>query len=296
MISPSSTLPRWPPPDREVEKLDLFGLTIESDLPTCTAVDRVFPLFEDESIYLASTIEVGPGERVLDLGTGSGLLALVSAMRGAKVIGTDINPLALSCAAYNAEKNGLSSIIEWRLCHLFDGLPSEHFDLVLANPPFLPVPSGISMFVSSDAGEHGLKVIEPFLRGVRSVLRPGGRVSLLGLSFEDASGLVIESLAKGAFSAPSDSVRLLDIYGYALPVGNLCALFGPNSVTSAWLAELQMLGFKGVRYVLLELCREGALPACRRRPKFGNSQFSGRWRSRLSRYRDMAWVSFKRKR
>jgi release factor glutamine methyltransferase len=73
---------------------------------------------------------------VLDVGTGSGLLALFAARHGASVTAVDINPLAVETARRNALANGLSAtVVE---SDLFAALPAQSFDIILINPPYFP--------------------------------------------------------------------------------------------------------------------------------------------------------------
>jgi release factor glutamine methyltransferase len=76
------------------------------------------------------------GAEVLDVGTGSGVLALFAAQQGAAVTAIDINPLAVETARANAAANGLSM----QVVHsdLMDALPAGTFELVLINPPYYP--------------------------------------------------------------------------------------------------------------------------------------------------------------
>jgi release factor glutamine methyltransferase len=75
---------------------------------------------------------------VLDLGTGSGAIALAIASErpGARVTGIDISPSALDVAIQNSRDLGLSRI-DWRLGSWFAPVPGERFDLILANPPYV---------------------------------------------------------------------------------------------------------------------------------------------------------------
>ncbi len=82
------------------------------------------------------------GKTVLDLGTGSGIIALHAARLGAaKVIATDIEPKAIACAQENARRLGLQSIVETRLVSLKDPSafsvikPEEVFDVIVSAPP-----------------------------------------------------------------------------------------------------------------------------------------------------------------
>jgi methylase of polypeptide subunit release factors len=82
------------------------------------------------------------GRRVADLGTGSGILALLAARAGASVTAVDINPSAVECAAANAHRNGLSEHVSVLASDLFDAVPPGlRFDLVITNPPFYPRPA-----------------------------------------------------------------------------------------------------------------------------------------------------------
>ncbi len=72
----------------------------------------------------------------LDIGTGSGILAIFCAQKGACATALDINPLAVKTALLNASKNGVSlQVFE---SDLFDCLPRQCFDFVLINPPYYP--------------------------------------------------------------------------------------------------------------------------------------------------------------
>jgi len=75
--------------------------------------------------------------RVLDVGTGSGAIALaiVDEHSGARVTGIDASPDALAVAAENARNTGLGvDLVEW---DLFGGLPAGPWDLVVSNPPYV---------------------------------------------------------------------------------------------------------------------------------------------------------------
>lgn len=75
-------------------------------------------------------------KKVLDVGTGSGYLALFSAQKGAITTAIDINPLAVETARGNAKANNLP--LEVLESDLFDRLKPQHFDFILINPPYYP--------------------------------------------------------------------------------------------------------------------------------------------------------------
>ena len=92
--------------------------------------------------------------RALDLGCGSGTLALLLAAACHEVVATDINPRALLLARFNAALNGVHNV-EWRLGDLFEPVAGEAFDLIVAQPPFLPQPAGAPRVLYLHGGAHG---------------------------------------------------------------------------------------------------------------------------------------------
>lgn len=122
----------------------------------------------------AALSEVRPGDRVLEIGTGSGLVAGRLAEDGHAVVATDINPNA----ARSARERGIEAV----RTDLFSGIRGT-FDLVLFNPPYLPTrpEDRIDDWLeyALDGGPDGRVVIGRFAEGVGRVLAPGGRILLL---------------------------------------------------------------------------------------------------------------------
>jgi release factor glutamine methyltransferase len=121
----------------------------------------------------AARKEVKPGDRILEVGTGSGLISRELA-KVSGVVATDINPHAVLCA----RKAGIDVV----RTDLFAGIRG-FFDLILFNPPYLPTQPEERMDdwleYALDGGESGRAVIERFARNIGDVLAPGGRILLL---------------------------------------------------------------------------------------------------------------------
>jgi release factor glutamine methyltransferase len=121
----------------------------------------------------AARLEVKPGDRVLEAGTGSGLIAAELA-QVTGVVATDINPHAVLCA----RQRGVDVVQS----DLFSGIRST-FDLIVFNPPYLPTrqEERIDDWLEHalDGGENGRLVIERFSEQVGRVLAPDGRILLL---------------------------------------------------------------------------------------------------------------------
>lgn len=117
--------------------------------------------------------EVQPGMRVLDMGTGSGVNAILAARGGADVVGVDINPDAVAAAQANAERNGV--VGEFAVSDVFTAVAGR-FDLVVIDPPFRWfAPRDMAEAATADEGYAG---VGRFFAGIRERLRPGGRVLL----------------------------------------------------------------------------------------------------------------------
>ncbi len=129
------------------------------------------------------------GLSVLDLGTGSGVIALSLALEGAfdRVVATDLSAKALSLASENAEANGIASV-EFRTGDLFSPLgEGDRFDVIVSNPPYVEVGSreGLQPEVRDweppealFAGEDGLDVIESITEQAGAWLKEGGLLAL----------------------------------------------------------------------------------------------------------------------
>lgn len=218
------------------------GLFLKCDSPSLKLWERVFPIHDDESLLLARWAVAQPGERVLEIGTGAGVAALRMASQGAgKVIATDINPRAGDYFAFNAELNGLTNTVEYVHSDVFDGLGDEKFDLIVSNPPFVPVPDGSRYFLHSDGGSFGTSILERLAAEWQNHARPAGRLNALALSLGNSCGWRISTLfPDGHFSA---------IYGEPhLDLGEFVALFRWASEVNEWHESLKEAGYDRIGY------------------------------------------------
>lgn len=139
------------------------------------------------------------GKRILDIGTGTGLIALMAAQRNpeAEVLGIDIDENAVSQACENIAESPFADRVSYVLCDLLEFQIENHecFDAVLCNPPFfvedtLPDDKGRAL-----ARNNKSLPFELFIPKVSSLLAVGGKFSLIipsGL-VKDFVGLCLET-------------------------------------------------------------------------------------------------------
>jgi release factor glutamine methyltransferase len=176
-------------------------------------VDRrvLIPRPETEQLVSAVLAFVAgrQGLAALDVGTGSGAIALSFAEEAAdvfaRIVGTDASPDALAVAIENAEALGLGGRVEFRAGAGWAPLSAgERFDVIVSNPPYVAL--GESAGLSPDvrdfephgalfAGPSGLEVLRELAAGAWSRLRPGGLLALeVGLDQAEAvAGMVSDA-------------------------------------------------------------------------------------------------------
>jgi len=135
----------------------------------------------EDTFLLLEAIKIDKNDKVLEIGTGCGIISLECARRGAKVVCTDINPYAIELAKKNFLENQflLNEKIEFRKGSLFSIIKNnERFDVIIFNPPYLPTNSSEQVDkwfdVAVDGGIDGLKIIEQFLESVKKHLTKNG--------------------------------------------------------------------------------------------------------------------------
>ncbi len=149
------------PPDRagqvdpRVQIWPVNSLLLAVDLPwrrsIAPEVDFVVPP-GPVTLQLAHAMIRRPCQRMLDLGTGSGALALLATSFAETVTATDLNPRALAFTRFNARLNEINNL-RALAGDLFEPVAGERFELIVCNPPYVISPS--QRFLYRDSGERG---------------------------------------------------------------------------------------------------------------------------------------------
>ena len=150
--------------------------------------ERVYEPAED-TFLLAERLAVAEDDVVLDVGTGSGILAVLAAKKAKRVVAVDINPYAIECAIKNAQTNEVKERIEFRQGDLFQSIkPDEKFDVILFNSPYLPSePDEEKSWIGKAwaGGPDGRAVIDRFIADAPDYLADGGRIQLVQSSLSN---------------------------------------------------------------------------------------------------------------
>lgn len=148
---------------------------------------------------------LAPGRHVLDLCTGSGVVAVAAAQLGASsVTAFDICPRAVQCSRANAESAKVQ--VNAQIGSLTDALAWGPFDLVVCNPPYVPTgPATDSGMIPVEAGParawsaggDGRLVLDPLCAAAPDLLTDGGTMLIVQSEFSDVEQSLVELRARG---------------------------------------------------------------------------------------------------
>ena len=163
------------------------------EFQTC---EKVYEPAED-TFLLADNLMVKQSDKVLEIGTGTGIISIIASKKAENVTAIDINKYAVECAQKNAKIN--QTPIDVRLGDLFGPVEDEKFDLILFNTPYLPTDEdemvNDELEAAWDGGKDGRSVIDRFIKDLSTHLNPRGHVQLVQSSLsnvEETIGKLME--------------------------------------------------------------------------------------------------------
>lgn len=138
----------------------------------------------EDSFLIKEYIKGYAKGKILDIGTGSGILALEALKYSKDVLAVDVNPEAVN----EANKKGLNA----KVSDLFSNVKGK-FDLIIFNPPYLPEDpkEDDESKLATTGGKRGCEIIEKFLKKAKKHLNKGGVILLLFSTLSgDVEGLI----------------------------------------------------------------------------------------------------------
>ncbi len=199
----------------------LTGVREFWSLPLRVTPDVLVPRPDTETLVRACA-GLGPG-RVLDVGTGSGCVALALAreLPAATLLASDVSPAALALARANAAALELEARIDWRDADLLDGIDGA-FDVIVSNPPYIPSAEIERLApevqqeprLALDGGADGLDVIRRLVRGASARLAPGGWLLLeVGAGQADAVEVLLREAGAVELARHADLAGIERVIG-----------------------------------------------------------------------------------
>lgn len=162
-----------------------------------------------DSQPLVENFRIKRGDSVLDVGTGSGVIAVFACYRGAgKVLALDVNPAALKSAAHNAAAHGFADTMTVRQSDLFEAVGDERFDVITANLPFRNKEA--PDVVARSQWDTDFRTNTRFFEQAAAHLKPGGRIYFAHSNFgamdevrrlAKANGFSVRAMASKAADA-----------------------------------------------------------------------------------------------
>jgi hypothetical protein len=154
-----------------------------------------------DSRHLARCTTRRPFRAALDLCTGSGIHALLASTHAKQVLAVDINPRAARCTRFNAQASGATNL-DVVVGDLYESARGEWFDLITANPPFVPSPLDSLGF--RDGGRSGEEILKRIVAGLPHHLAPGGMAQVITELGERDEEPLVDRLREWLNGAPMD--------------------------------------------------------------------------------------------
>ncbi|MBK8483880.1 MAG: methyltransferase [Saprospiraceae bacterium] len=274
----------WVSPYIIREFQELFILTDPFDLPE---INRVFPLSEDESFFLAKRLAVNSNGTVLDIGTGSGIYAICMARNAKHVVATDINDKALKYAHFNACLNDLSHKIDFRKSDVYENIYNESFSHIISNPAVIPAPANSNFFIHSDGGPLGINMSSRIIQDAYKYLTQGGKLQMICTSLSDIHNqFVIKNEIAELYRNLDFPFSMEELYSPPLePLSKLYLRYKDTPCYDEFKLQLEKSQYNQLHYLYIEATREGKFEFLHKslEKTFSCNDYCGSWEGRLNR-------------
>ncbi len=153
---------------------------------------------DDGTAFLLESLgEIEPGQTILDVGCGYGILGLALAPGAKHVTMIDDNLLAVRCVRSSVELNQAANVTV-EPGDVYSGLKNQQFDLIVSNPPF------------HKEFDVNTNVAHRMMREARTMLRPGGRLVIVANAFLKYADVMAEHLTKSRVIARNNRFVVIE--------------------------------------------------------------------------------------
>ncbi len=199
----------------------------------------------EDSFLLAEQVKKYAKGFCLDIGTGSGILALAAAKKAKKVIATDIDKKAIELC----KKNVKNKKIQFIQSDLFEKVKGR-FDTIIFNPPYLPAikEEQKQLALKISGGKHGYELLERFFSQLNNSLKENG-IALIVFSSLTNKDKVDETIKNYLFESKQLSQKNLfaeTLYTYSIKKSNLLIELGKKGIKNI---KKLAKGHRGVIYL-----------------------------------------------
>lgn len=236
------------------------SVVISTDAKDFPVRDGVLPIYAGSVPELLSRelpAYAGPvaGKRVLDIGSGSGILSISAALHGAShVVAVDINPRAVRTTIKNARNAGVS--VDARLgSYLAPITDSERFDIIISNPPFVATPPNPRAAIHTGGGQDGADPLRHILEGSYQKLASEGKIVLYMLSLKKGPVSVIEEAIRESSLFKECKTLLFQCHSEDYLIADFFREFENYPGYSAWRSKLLESGVTGLQRYLVVMHR-----------------------------------------
>lgn len=187
----------------------------------------LIPRHDTETVVLSAMGKAKGAKSVLDIGTGSGCIAIALArnLDGAIVTAVDLSAEALAVARQNATLNNVS--VDFRMGSLFEPVANDRFDLIVSNPPYIAAPDISSLqeevrsyepLMALDGGPDGMDFYREISSRASGHLNPGGSLILeVGIGQFDAVRTLMAEAGFSDIFTHKDSCGIERVVGGSFP-------------------------------------------------------------------------------
>jgi len=166
----------------------------------------MIPRFETEDLVMKTAARIKNPAAILDIGTGSGAIAIALAdiFPKARIVATDISADAIEVAKVNINKYKFADRIQLCPADLFPNIIDGKFDLIISNPPYIPdneikslspTVKDFEPLIALDGGKQGFEVTAKIIKTAKERLNPDG---LLALEIDPGQAGLIKSIVSWA--------------------------------------------------------------------------------------------------